>query len=241
MLNSLRAEFRKLFTIRSTYILFALALLLMLAVALYYATYKSRVVPLAEVLHNSISLGVLFCCFTVALVMAHEFRYNIIVHTLTANARRGRVLLAKILAATLFSAAYATVLLLLTAGTYVLFRALGGHDLPPLGDSFLPMAGLLLLYYVGYALLGLALAIFVRSITAAIGIIFSMSFIIEPLLGLMALQENAKYLPFVSLDAMVGAARGFNLTPGNAIAMSGVYVAAGLLLAWALFRLRDAN
>jgi ABC-2 type transport system permease protein len=241
MLHSLRAEFRKLCTIRSTYILFALAVSLMAAIALYYATYKSRVVPLTEVLHSSISLGVLFCCFTVALLMAHEYRYNTIVHTLTTNARRGRVLLAKILTAIVFGAAYSITLMTVTAGSYMLFRVLRGTDLPPLGDSFLPVAGMLLLYYIGYALVGLIIATLVRSIVATIGIVFSMSFIVEPLLGLMILRESGKYLPFASLDAMVSSAHSFSLTSGNALAMSGVYIGIGLFISWALFRLRDAN
>ena len=241
MLNSLRAESRKLFTIRSTYVLFALAVLLMGVITLYYATYRSEVVPLVEVLHNSVSLGVLFCCFTVTLLMANEYRYSTIVHTLTSNARRGRVLLAKILAVTLFSAAYSIVLVLVTAGSYVLFLMVFGSGLPPLGTSLLPITGTLFLYFIGYALFGLIIATVVRSVVATIGIVFSMSLVIEPLLGLMVLHENAKYLPFASLDAMVGNAHGFSLTSGNAIAMSGIYVVAGLLVAWALFKLRDAN
>lgn len=241
MMHSIRAELRKLFTVRSTYILFTLAAVLMIFIALYYATYKSQVVPVAEVLHNSVSLAVMFCCFTVVLLMAHEYRYNTIVHTLTANARRSRVLLAKILVAMLFGAAYSVVLGLLTAGSYVLFLALRDTGLPPVGDAFLPTAGTLFLYYIGYALLGLIITVIVRSMVATVGIVFSMSLIVEPLLGLIVLHERAKYLPFASLDAIVDTAHGFSLTPGNAIAMSGVYIVAGLLTAWSVFRLRDAN
>jgi len=213
----------------------------MAAVALYYSTYKSQVVSLAEVLHNSVSLGVLFCCFTVVLLMAHEYRYNTIVYTLTSNARRGRVLVSKILAATLFGAAYSIGLVLVIAVMYALFLVLHGTNLPPLGTSFLSVVGSLLLYYIGYALLGLIIATLVRSIVATVGIIFGMSFIVEPLLGVLALHESAKYLPFASLDAVVGSAHGFSLTSGNAIAMSGAYIVVGLLVAWALFELRDAT
>jgi ABC-2 type transport system permease protein len=250
MIPTIKAEFRKLFTVRSTYIMVIISLILIFLFAFWLEGYKgtsgspaSTLAPTAlqEIITNGAGLSVLFVSIIAVLFMAHEYRYNTINYTLTVNARRTQVLLAKVFTITVFSLGYGLLAVLTALGFYMLGLSLRDASLPPQDLNILTQVGKLIFYYIGYGLIGLLLAVVTRSIVMSIATLFIFPTTIEPLLGLL-LKDNTKYLPFTALDSTVGATMIQNtLTAGTAVLVSTAYLAAGLFVTWWLFVRRDAN
>lgn len=250
MQHSLKAEFRKLFTVRSTYILLALSLALIILFALFFEGYKgntgspaSTLQPgaLHEIVANGVGLGVIFVSIIAILFMAHEYRYNTIMYTLTANVHRTRALLAKLITISLFSVCYGLVATALALASYQVGLSLRDAALPAQDFSLLPELGKIAFYCAGYALIGMLIATVTRSVIVAVATLLIFPTTIEPLLGLLV-KENVKYLPFTALDSTVGASMVQNtLQPGPAMLVSMAYLAAALAVTWLLFVRRDAN
>ncbi len=115
MMPALKAEFRKLWTVRSTYVILAISLLLILLMAGYGEGFKAD----KAALHNSgllareitsaiTALGV-FGALVSILLFSHEYRYNTIMYSLTSANNRSKLLLAKILAMTGFAVLFSLV------------------------------------------------------------------------------------------------------------------------------------
>lgn len=250
MIPTIKSEFRKLFTVKSTYIVIIISLVLIFLFSFWLEGYKgvsgspaATLAPTAlqEIINNGAGLSVLFVSIIAVLFMAHEYRYNTINYTLTANARRTQVLLAKVFAIVVFSLGYGLLAVFAALGFYMFGLSLRDASLPPQDLNVLTQVGKLIFYYIGYGLIGLLLAVVTRSIVMSIATLFIFPTTIEPLLGLL-LKENTKYLPFTALDSTVGASMIQNtLTVGSAIAVATAYLAGGLLVTWWLFVRRDAS
>lgn len=251
MLPALKSEFRKLFTIRSTYIMIILSVMLIALFAFFFEGYKgntgspaSTLQPTAykEIISNAGGSVVLFVSIIAILFMAHEYRYNMIMYTLTANARRSRVLLAKLVVITVFAVGFGLAMVALAFGLYHLGLSMRGAELPTQDFEVLPEFGRLAVYYAAYALIAMLFAVLLRNIVGAIAILFALPITIEPLLGLV-LKDNAVYLPMAATDTILGASFFQNnaLTSNEAILVSGAYIVVAWAIAWALFLKRDAN
>lgn len=250
MVSSFKAEFRKLLTVRSTYVMAVLGLLLIGFVSFWIEGYKglnesaaSRLEPgaLTEIINHSVGLGAVFISIIAILYMAHEYRYNTILYTLTANVHRTRVLLTKLLTVALFSIVLGAIFAAFATAAYLIGLGLRDAALPAQDIAYLSMAGKLVFYIAGYALLAMLLAIATRSVIAAISIFLIFPTTVEPLLGLL-LKDNAKYLPFTALDSTIDAAvMQATLSSREAMLVSGAYLLAGFLVAWVLFTRRDAS
>lgn len=250
MLPSFKAEFRKLLTVRSTYIMTIIGILLIGFVSFWVEGYKgasgsaaSTLTPdaITEIVSQSAGIGVVFTMIVAILFTAHEYRYNTIMYTLTANVRRTRVLLIKLVTIGLFSTALG--LLFIGVGLAAYYVGLLSRDasLPAQNIDVLSTLGKMLFYFSGYALFGTLAAVITRSVIAAVSFMLIFPTMVESLLGLL-LKDNAKYLPFISLDSVVGSSiSGSPLSPGKAIAMSCIYLLVGFLITWLLFTKRDAN
>lgn len=249
MLPSIKSEFRRLFTVRSTYILITLSLILTVVFAFWFEGYKGNTgspastlqpTALREILGNGVGLGVVFTSIIAILFMAHEYRYNTIMYTLTINARRTRALIAKLLTIILFSIGYGLLASGVALGSYLLGLSLRDATLPAQELNVLAQLGKIIFYCTGYALLGMLIATLARSVVVAIAAILIVPTTVEPLLGLL-LKENTKYLPFTALDSTVGASISANaLSSGDAILVSTGYLLATLAVTWLLFVKRDA-
>lgn len=250
MAPTIKAEFRKLFTIRSTYILIGLSLALVALLCFYFEGYRgntgspaSKLAPTAlqEIVSNGAGLAAVFTTIIAILFMAHEYRYNTIMYTLTTNARRSRVLLAKLFTIILFSVGCGLLAVAVALGSYMLGLSLRDATLPTQNFDVLTHVGRVAFYYMGYALIGLLIATVARSVVVAIATLLIFPITVEPLLGLV-LKENTKYLPFTALDSTVGAAiTERTLTPGSAIVVTCGYLVVGLVITWVLFVRRDAS
>lgn len=249
MLPTIKSEIRKLFTVRSTYLLSAIALALTVLFAFYFEGFKgntgsaaSMLTPTAlqEIVGNGAGLGVMFLAIVAILFMAHEYRYNTIAYTITLNTRRTKVLLSKLLVISGFAVVFGFIAVGVALGGYMFGLSLRDATLPPQEFDAVVQIARVAFYYVGYAILGILIACLVRSLVAAVTTLLLYSAVVEPLLGLL-LRDNAKYLPVAALDSTVGAAIVPNmLSPNAAVLVSAGYLVVGLIITWILFVKRDA-
>jgi len=274
MTAQLKGEFKKLLSVRSTFIvsLGVILLTLLLMFAMNAKTYEaapasppaqaqtdgsksaaqqmpkltSNLPPtqLRQNLENIMGVMSLFIAVVVILLMAHEYRYNTIMHTLTLSNSRSKVLGAKITASMLYAAAMtAMVILVATLGTYLAVE-LKNLNLGPQDIDWLYDGGRLMFYVVGLALIGLAIIVLVRHLVAAVVAIFIMP-ILETLAGAILNShqfETTKYLPFSALNRVLGqqsSAGDASLT--RAMLVFGVWLVGTWAVAWYLFLRRDAN
>src|SRR3954467_14136812 len=101
MVASIKAEFRKLWTVRSTYVLFLVAFALVAIFAFYAEGIKASPATvqdagkLAGEVTNAVVTVSLLGALAGVLLMTHEYRYNTIMYTLTSSNSRSKTLLAK--------------------------------------------------------------------------------------------------------------------------------------------------
>lgn len=250
MIPTLKSEFRKLFTIRSTYIITLLVLVFTALMSFYFEGYKgntgsaaSKLEPTAlqEIITNTAGMGVLFLAIIAVLFMAHEYRYNTIMYTLTANTRRTTVLLVKMFTISIFAVFFGVLTVLFSIGMYKLGLQMRDASLPAQDLSLWTTLGKVALYYVGYALIGVLLAVLLRAVVGAIAVLLLFPTTVEPLIGIV-LKEKAVYLPFAALDTIMGASmvQG-SLTSTGAMGVSAIYLGIFGIVTWLLFLRRDAN
>jgi len=250
MIASLRSEFRKLLSVRSTYVLTALVLALVTFIAFYVQGWRFSSMELQNplLLENGIRSALniaVFGAIVAILLMTHEYRYNTIMYTLTSSNSRSGVLLSKIIVIS----CYAIFLALLIASWSVLMTYLGvhlhGHSFVSQTIHINDLLWRSLFYGWSYGMAGLLLAAIMRSQVGAIAALFLLPGLIEQLLGFW-LKSDAVYLPFTALSQMIRSGGtttigGGSLSPSKAALVFCIYLMIGWLVAWVLFLRRDAN
>jgi len=260
MITGIKAEFRKLFTVRSTYILTGFALLYMVFYDFYIVGIRaghnqSFIGPqsprylITEVSRAaSIAAPVLFSAIIAILLMAHEYRYNTIMYTLTSSNSRNKTLLAKIIAITAFALVFSLFVQVLAP----IFALAGLHVhhvvLPHQEFYYRALFWRVMFYGWAYAMIGLLLAIVFRNVIVAIVSLFLVPVTIEPALGLLLNTHQQQYLPFTALSAVLnnGLLRVARVGSGQLSAEQSagvvlIYIVIGLTTGWILFLRRDAN
>lgn len=250
MLGSIKSDIRKLFTVRSTYVMLFVIFGLSVLVNFYVegvwgqsGSAAGTLQPLAfrEIIGNGVGMAALFISIIAALQMGHEYRHNMINYTLTANARRTQVFLSKVLVISAFSVLAGLLVGAISIALYKLGLSFRGAELPPQDFDFPIMALRVAIYSLAYGLIGLFLAALFRNVVGAIVFILIAPSTVEPLLGLL-LKDNAVYLPFSTFDHILGAAiRQGDFTPDAASLLTIVYIVAIGIFTWLTFLRRDAN
>lgn len=249
MLASLKAEFRKLLTVRSTYIIFGVAVALAIFFAFYAegmrATNAALMRPgllVSESKQAILATGLLGALIGVLLV-THEYRYNTIVYTLTSSNSRTKTLLAKLLAVSVFAVVFALVMGTIAPLLTALGIKLAGHTLTHQNFPVWDVLWRVVFVGWGYAMFGFILAVAIRIQVGAISTMFLWPAMLEPLAGLL-LKHNAGYLPVNDLQSIVldpqQQAGGVQVVNHPVLFFVG-YVALGLMVVWLLFVRRDAN
>lgn len=244
MIRALRAELKKMWTVRSTYVLLLISLGLLIFFAFYAeGLHVAKQVTDTHYLFSEVTSAVQSLSFLLSMVgvllVTHEYRYNTIMYTLTSANNRLKVLFAKFVIFSLFmlvtTAFFGVMSPLLTAwGLHIKGIHMVAQSLP-----FWDIAWRALFYGWMYGLLAFGLAVIIRNQIGAIIALFAVPVTVEPLLSL-ALHDNAKYLPFTALNN-VTAIGSKQMTPGKAAIVVGVYVVVALIVATVLFKRRDAN
>jgi len=263
MKAALRYEWVRLRTLRSTWWLTGLSLLVAGLLGLPALGLKGQltVVDYGDILTGGGGGAVFLVSILLSMIgvfaIGHEYRYGTIRPTLSALPRRSIVLAAKVLVVSCFVFAVALVCLVLK---YAVAAVILGHRLTGLGLFPTPMGRVWIgsiVYIVIFALVGFALAGLFRNIPAAIVTVILMPLlaenIIRGLLGLHvfhSIRGFAKALPFSSGAEIfryqpVGtndSGAGFQAVPSpvDGLLVFLAFLAIVLGLSWFFFEKRDA-
>lgn len=242
MMNTIAAELRKLLTVRSTYMIAAIGLLLAALLAFFVEGWNggaSALMP--DKLQNALlTVGGLVGVFTALLgilQIAHEYRYNTISYALTNTNSRSKLLLAKLVTIVVFSILLALVTLVVGVIAMFVGLALRDYSLAPQQVEWWSVMWRVLSVAIGFGITGLVLGLLFRNIVGAVVTLFLMPSMVEPLLSLW-IKDNARFLPFTASDQIIVPAR---LNSLEALGIFSLWIAVGLVVAWILFYQRDAG
>lgn len=243
----LKSEFKKLLSVRSTYIITGLVLAFVAFIAFYVEGWRldSRQLSTPNMLSSNVfgalTLSV-FGAIVAILMMTHEYRYNTIMYTLTSSNSRSKVLLAKIIAIS----TYAIVLTVLIGVISPLLSYWGiqaaGHSLAPQVFNYGDIIWRSLFFGWSYGMAGLLIAVLLRSQVGSIAALFILPAALEPLLTQLV-KANSVYLPFTSQAQVIGnqSVSGDSISPARGALVFSTYLVVGWVVAWILFLRRDAN
>lgn len=242
MKNALKAEFRKLYTIRSTYLLCAFSLLILVFFAFYVEGLKAADIgannaKLANAVINAVNNLSIFAALVGLLLVTHEYRYNTIMYTLTAANSRTKVFFAKIIAISTFTLLFTLVVGILSPLLILLAANIRGLDLIAQFYSVGDLLWRSLFIGWGLAMTAFVFAMLLRSQVVAIVVLLIAPTTIEQLLSLL-LKDNTIYLPFRSITNITFPAE---VSAGKSALVFLAYLVPSLIITWLLFLRRDAN
>ena len=248
-MRALKAEFRKLLTVRSTYVITIALTIGVIFIAFFLEGYRLSAIQLRDPTQLSgdvtgaLNLTVLGAIVAILLV-SHEYRYNTITYTLTSNSRN-KVLFAKFITISAYALFLAALIGVLSPVMSYLGVHAHGHSLGPQTFHAANLAWRSLFYGWGYGMAGFLLVLLTRNQVAAIVTLFVVPGVIENLLGFLLLKHNSVYMPFSALSQVINTSQAgptsSNFSPAHAALIYCVYLVVGLVAAWVLFLKRDAN
>jgi len=247
MKPALKSEFRKLLSVRTTYITTAFVVLFVTFIAIYVEGWRLKPIELAKTdqlssdVLGAVSLSI-FGAVIAILQMTHEYGYNTITYTLTSSDSRSRVLLSKFIVISCYALVLTALISVLSPVMTYLGVHAAGHSLAPQHLYYKDLAWRSLFFGWSYGMIGLVLATIIRSQVGSIVALFITPAAIEPLLSQL-LNSKAVYLPFTSLGMVTGneSVKGNSITPERGALVFLVYLAIGWAVAWYLFLRRDAT
>jgi len=249
MMRAIKAEFRKLLSVRSTYVITILLAVGIMLIAFFLEGYRLNAAQLREPTQlagdvtGALNLTVLGAIVAI-LLMSHEYRYNTITYSLTSNSRN-KVLFAKLLTISVYALFLAVLIGVLSPVMSYLGVHAHGHSFGPQTFHAANLAWRSLFYGWGYGMAGFILVLLTRNQVASIVTLFVFPSVIEHLLGFLLLKHNSVYLPFSALDQVINTPTdgptGSTMSAGKAALVYCVYLVVGWIVAWVLFLKRDAN
>ena len=261
MIPALKAEIRKLLSVRSSYVIPLLAYALLVFVLLYVQGYRNGPANthgpgapyfLADSIVQAGSILSIFGAIVALLLITHEYRYNLITYSLTIVNRRSKVLASKIIAVLVYIFVFVVIGAGVALASMLVGLHLSGSALPHQDISLLNYFGQVLVFCEAWALAGLLFAVVLRNQVATIAVLFIVPNTVEALLSLL-LKDSNKYLPFTALAQVVApptVAQGIGhrlanaapaWTPPQAALLFSAYLAAGWIIGWLLFLRHDAS
>ncbi|CAD5989510.1 ABC transporter permease [Agreia sp. COWG] len=169
------------------------------------------------------TLGYVFAVLLGALATTGEFRHQTLTPTFLATPRRGRVLVAKLIALTGAGALYGIVAMIAAVGAGAGVLTAFGID-PQLADTDTwSLIGRSVIAMALWAAVGVGLGVLVPSQVAAIVIVLAFTQFVEPILRLATAWADwtaqlGQFLPGAASDALVGASF-FALASPNAVSL----------------------
>lgn len=245
MIPAIKAELRKLATVRSTYVILGFCLVL----ELLFAFYNDGLKVTAASLHNpnylagevtqAISVLMLVIAMVGVLLVTHEYRYNTIMYTLTSANRRAKVLLAKLLTVSLFVIIACLVLGFLSPLLVDLGLHIKGHHLVSQVFPAWNLAWRAVFAGWAFSMLALIMAFIIRIQVGSLAAVFLLPGTIEPLIGLLV-KSHKDYLPFTAINSIVDRTNA-TISVDRAALVATLYIIIGWLVTLILFQRRDAN
>lgn len=251
MIDTLKSEFRKLITLRSTYIITGLVLLFVIFMTFYIVGIRTSAgitknpAFLAEQVVQAVSAMGLLIALVGLLLWSHEYRHNLITYTLTASRSRTQVLLAKVIVVSGFAIGMSLVIAVLApVMAYIGAVVVKGAVAVPQEFELWSLFWRVIATGWGYAMFGLIFAALIRNQVGAIAGYLFTPVTVEPLLGLL-LKENIIYLPYNTIAQVILGADAMSLPNSLPYAKAALimllYIIVGWIIAWLLFMRRDAN
>jgi ABC-2 type transport system permease protein len=242
---AIRSEWIKLRTARSNLVLLSLAILLPIGLTLLLALTVSASDVTRSDLFDITLAGATIGRFLVAvlgvLVIGQEFRHNTIRVTFTAEPRRLRVMLAKIVTVAITALVVGAMCVFASyALGKAIFSARDLHFDTPTGTQARSLAGTVILYIL-YALCGLGLGAIIRATAGAITLIIVWPIVVEPIVFALV-DPIKKWLPFSAGDQLVntGNGREEGLSPWAGGSLFAAFVLLVLVVGTVLVARRDA-
>lgn len=249
MLASLKSEFKKLLTVRSTYIITTLVLIAVAFFSVYVYGYQQEALRasdsgfIADVIYSMLGMFAYFGTIIAILLVTHEYRYNTISYTLTASSSRIRVLLSKTIVALSYTFVVGIAVTLVAYFGAKWGLSMSGDTLVAQNAPFWELVWRFGAYIAGYTLVGLILGALIRGVVGAI-VVFFMTPLVEQLIGQL-LGKNAEFLPFRALEAIANNSFAgvtmTSLTNLTALGVFAIYLAIAGTTAAVLFVKRDAS
>lgn len=256
MLKSLQYEYRRMVSLRVTWLILGVSTLMVVLITFAFASFINEVSPPgsdkpanAEAIIVAVTRAP-FAPMGAGLIgilsMGNEFRHRTVITTLLVTPNRTLVLASKAVSVSVVSIIIAV--LALTLGTITCMGVIGtAHTGLELGLTGRAFAGFVVLV-AGWGLLGLGTATLIRSQAGAILILIGFATVVEPLLNsiltmsnVQVLDQAAGFLPFTAASSMIATSAGaLSATVGEASAslepwagglVYSVFVALVLLLA----------
>lgn len=262
MIAALKSEFKKLFSVLSTYGWCLVALIFLLIGAFYADGYKDSANLLKQADRGSLFIDstiahipnviALFGGLIAILLITHEYRYITIIYTLTASNSRSKTLFSKIFVVMCFTLAYSLIFTAIAIGLIYAGAALAHNIIPHQDINYLAYFGKTLFFVEGYTLAALLFGTLIRNQVGSIAALLILPGTLEALLS-SVLKQNSVYLPFTALSqvtqpsVMAGAHPAHpSLDTGVLSAPKGAvvflcYLVMGWLIGWYLFLRRDAT
>ncbi len=252
MINSLRAEFRKLLTVRSTYVLSIIAILLSVFLSFYVFGINTRSFEAGNQYRTQDSVffilnNTLFFTGIVSLLLfTHEYRYNTISYTLTSAKNRFRVLMTKSIVVSVFAVVLGALIVFFTLVFSKWGLSLSGANPVDQIVDFGQIIWRAIFGSAAIAMFGLIMGGIIRNQIGTIATYFIAPGTMEGLLGLV-LKDNTAYLPFSALNQVMFAQTGQTtliqqpLSPGKSALIVCIYIVVFWLLTLYLLNRRDAN
>lgn len=248
MINEIKAEFKKVFTIRSTYIILFIMLGLVVLFGFYVGGWHTQKADLLDpfrlyrITQQSISFLSIFPALVALLLLAHEYRHGLITYSLTLSNSRSKVLASKIIVMSVF-ALVVTAIVGFLAPLLAYWGIHANHlKLTPQTFYYWGIAWRGLVFGWGFTMAGLLFAALIRNQIGAIIALFIIPDTVEGILSIW-LKNNTVYLPFSALHAMLGVGEDVNnvkITAVHAMFVFLGYLIVGWIIAWYLFLKRDA-
>jgi ABC-2 type transport system permease protein len=243
MIATIKSEFRKVLSVRSTYVIVLICLVLEGIASGYGGGFNAGARELSDPRHltgeitSMVSLLPVFVALIGILLVTHEYRYNTITYTLTASRSRTRVLVAKLLVMSLLAVVLTAVFALIVPLFVWIGAALNGKHM---SHQALPSADLIarmLFTGLAYPVLALGISFITRAQVAALGAYFLIPSILEQVLAGL-LKNNQYYLPFISINGVLNDSQ---FSHDKSMIIAAVWLALGMLAGWVLFTRRDAS
>lgn len=258
MLASLKSELRKLLSIRMTYVVTLIGLLITGGLMSFYGLgWNDSVQGAANpqfmegVILNNANFMAVFISVVALLMVTHEYRYNTITYTLTSSNSRNKSYLAKLAVIGSFSLIVTALASVIGPLLAMLAMHIKGVELSPQTIPYLDVLWRCLFFGFGMATAAAVIAFIIRNQVGAIMTFFIAVNTVEGLLSIL-LKENTKYLPFTSIQHVVNvtlrdgstpegiAGQGY-WSPPQAALLFTIYLVIAGVVAWLLFLRRDAN